>query len=277
MRKQNEMGLLKLLRVGVMQLSIEPGNREANQNKVEYWLEKHYTKSEHTTAIVLPELWDVGYALSQKESVADIEGKIAADFLGKLAKKYNVWFVGGSVLVKNDRGFSNRAQVINPDGNLIASYDKVHLIKLMDEDKHFSRGEKDCRFAIDNVMCGCIICYDLRFCEWVRGYAINGTQVLFISAEWPSPRIEHWRALIIARAIENQMYVVACNGTGSSGNYTYGGNSLIVDPWGKIIFEGGKDEEFAFFVIDIEEVKKVRSFLTVFEDRIPSLYFNNKQ
>ena len=270
------MELFILLRVGIMQIDIETGNREANQNKVIAWLDKCYTKSEYTTAIILPEIWDVGYALSVKESVGDPEGKIAADFLGKLAKKYNVWFIGGSVLAKNDEGFSNRALVINTSGELIASYDKVHLIRLMHEDKHFLRGKKDCRFIIDNILCGCMICYDIRFCEWVRSYAINGTEVLFVSAEWPESRIDHWRALIIARAIENQMYVIACNRVGTSDNLSFGGNSLIVDPWGKIIFEGGKKEEFAFFVIDKEEVKKARSFLTVFEDRIPELYFKEK-
>jgi len=261
-----------LLRVGIMQFSIEAGNREANQNKVTAWLEKHYTKSLYTTAIVLPEIWDVGYTLREKESIGDVEGKIAIDFLGKLAKEYNIWFVGGSVLVKNDRGFSNRAQVINPNGELIASYDKVHLIRLMDEDKHFLRGEKDCHFLIDGIKCGCVICYDIRFCEWIRGYALNGATVLFVSAEWPESRIDHWRALIIARAIENQMYVIACNRTGTSLNLAYGGNSLVVDPWGKILFEGGKEEQFAYTVIDPGEVNKVRSFLTVFQDRVPKLY-----
>jgi predicted amidohydrolase len=267
------MEMKELIRVGVMQISIETGNREANQKKVADWLDKCYTKSEYTTAIILPEIWDVGYALSIKESVGDIEGKMAADYLGKLAKKYNVWFIGGSVLAKNDRGFSNHAQVISPNGEYVTGYNKVHLIKLMDEDKHFLRGDKDCRFLVDDIKCGCVICYDVRFCEWIRGYAINGTEILFVSAEWPEPRIAHWRALVIARAIENQMFVVACNTTGVSENYNFGGNSLIVDPWGKVIFEAGQEEEFVFSLIDTEEVKKARSFLTVFEDRIPELYF----
>ena len=262
-----------MIRAGIMQIDIEIGNREANQSKVSEWLKKYYTKSEYTTVIILPELWNVGYALSQKELVCDDEGKIAAHFLGKLAKEYNVWFVGGSVLTKSRGAFFNRAQVINPCGELIASYDKVHLIRLMSEDVHFSRGDKDCRFLIDNVKCGCVICYDLRFCEWIRGYGVNGTEVLFISSQWPESRIDHWRALIIARAIENQMYVVACNRVGISENLSFGGNSLIVDPWGKIIFEGGKSEEFAFSVIDTDEVKKVRSYLTVYEDRVPELYY----
>ncbi|MCL1876386.1 MAG: carbon-nitrogen family hydrolase [Synergistaceae bacterium] len=257
-----------------MQIRIETGNREANQNKVSAFLDMHYTKSEYTTAIVLPEIWDVGYALSNKESVGDSEGVIAADFLGKLAKKYNVWFVGGSVLAKSERGYFNRALVINPNGELIATYDKVHLISIMDEDKHFQRGNKDCRFLIDNIKCGCVLCYDIRFCEWVRGYALNGTEVLFVSAEWPEPRIDHWRALLIARAIENQMYVVACNMTGTTEKYNFVGKSLVVDPWGKIIYEAGKEEEFAFFAINTEEVKKVRSFLPVLKERVPELYFN---
>jgi predicted amidohydrolase len=256
-----------------MQISIVTGDRVANQNKIAGYFDKYYMKSEYTTTVVLPEIWDVGYALSKKESVGDAGGKIAADFLGALARKYNVWFVGGSVLAKSDKGYVNRAQVINPKGELIAVYDKVHLIRLMDEEKHFTRGDKDCRFIMDDTKCGCVICYDIRFCEWIRGYALNGTEVLFVSAEWPEPRISHWRALLIARAIENQMYVVACNMTGATESYNFVGNSLIVDPWGKIIFEAGKEEEFVFSLIDTEEVKKARAFLPVFENRIPELYF----
>lgn len=262
-----------MLRVGIMQINVETGNREANQNKVAAFLDKYYTKSEYTTAIILPEIWDVGYALSNKESVGDTDGLAAASFLGKLAREHNIWFVGGSVLAKSSRGYFNRALVINPSGELTASYDKVHLISIMDEDKHFQRGNKDCRFSIDGVLCGCVICYDIRFCEWVRGYALNGTEVLFVSAEWPEPRIEHWRALLIARAIENQMYVVACNMTGATEKYNFVGKSIIVDPWGKIIYEAGKEEELALSLIDTEEVEKARSFLPVFKERVPDLYF----
>jgi len=262
-----------LLRVGIMQINILTGNRDANQNKVAAMLDRYYTKSEHTTTIILPELWDVGYSLSNKESLGDIDGKIAVDFLGDLARKYNVWFTGGSVLAKSGKGFPNRAQVINPKGELIASYDKVHLIGLMGDDVHFLRGNKDCRFLIDNIECGCVICYDIRFCEWIRSYALNGTEVLFISAEWPEPRKDHWRALVIARAIENQMYAVACNMTGASGELNFMGGSLIVDPWGKVIYEAGEKEELIFTLIDKDEVKKAREFLPVFKDRVPELYF----
>ena len=125
---------------------------------------------------------------------------------------------------------------------------------------------------LEGVKAGCVICYDIRFCEWIRTYALKGTEVLFVSAQWPSARADHWRTLLRARAIENQMYVVACNRCGVSEETHFGGGSMILGPKGEIYFEGGAGEEAAFAAIDLDEVAKTRNFLTVFEDRVPEIY-----
>ena len=260
------------LRVGVLQLDISAGDREHNFRKVKDWMGSFYVPSDLTTAIVLPELWSTGYALDRAEELADPEGAEAAEFLGEIAKEYGVWFAGGSVLASTKEGFVNRAQVINPQGDLAAWYDKVHLFRLMGEDKRLVGGEKSCLFGLEGVRAGCVTCYDIRFCEWVRTYALKGAQVLFISAEWPTARVDHWKTLLRARAIENQIYIAACNRCGTSGKTPFPGASMILGPRGEVYFEGEDREQIAFATIELDEIKEARELITVFEDRRPELY-----
>ena len=260
------------LRVGVLQIDISTGDRDHNFRKVKDWMASFYVPSELPTAIVLPELWSTGYALDRASELADPEGTETAAFLGEIAVKYGVWFTGGSVLASTRDGFVNRAQVINPQGDLAAWYDKVHLFRLMGEDERLAGGNKTCIFDIEGVTAGCVICYDIRFCEWVRTYTLKGAQALFISAQWPTARVDHWRTLLRARAIENQIYIAACNRCGTSGNTRFPGASMILGPRGEVYFEGDDGEQFAFATIEFDEIREAREQITVFDDRRPELY-----
>jgi len=265
-------GGLLMLRIGLAQIDIALGKREENYRRVRNWMEQYFTPSSLATAIVLPEIWDVGYALEEGERLADPQGSGAAAFLAGLAKEYGVWFAGGSVLAKSGAGNVNRAQVIDPTGRLVTQYDKVHLIPLMNEDRYLKAGNSEGLFEIEGVCAGCVICYDIRFCELLRLYAIKGAKVLFVSAEWPQIRIDHWKALLRARAIENMMYVVACNRVGTSKETLFGGSSMVIDPWGEVLYEGGSGEEGVFVEIDPGKVQSIRDHLQVFRMRRPELY-----
>lgn len=259
------------LRVGFLQFDVILGDRERNRSTLERLLDR-IPSAEIPTVLAIPELWDVGYALTRAGELADAEGKNAAEYLGMLAKKHHVWFAGGTVLASIRNGFSNRALVVNPAGDLIEHYDKAHLIRLMDEDKYFVPGRRACLFSVGDIRCGVVTCYDIRFCEWLRTYALGGAKILFVGAEWPTSRIDHWETLLRARAIENQMYVVACNRCGRTGESAFGGKSMIIGPKGEILSRSGENEEIGVAEIDTEEVDKVRRFLTVFDDRVPELY-----
>ena len=260
------------IRVGILQFDIALGDRERNRETLRRSLTSSLTPSELPTVVVVPEIWDVGYALADSDKLADLEGGGNAAFLGGIAREQGIWFVGGSVLASTPKGFVNRAQVIDPQGQVVDYYDKAHLIRLMDEDKYFVPGRRMCRFDFAGVQAGCVICYDIRFCEWVRAYAVKGAEVLFVSAQWPLSRIEHWEALLRARAIENQMFVIACNRCGTTGKTRFGGRSMILGPGGETLFRAGDGEEAAFVEIETGEVAKTRAFLTVFKDRVPELY-----
>lgn len=261
-----------MLRAGVAQIDIKIGDRAANYRNVEDWMKRYHTPSEWETVVVLPEIWDVGYVIDEADKYGDPDARSAIDFLGSLARKYNVWFAGGSVLANTKEGAVNRALVIDPKGECVNHYDKVHLIPLMNEDRYLKSGDRECHFEVGGVTAACLVCYDIRFCEWMRLNAVHGAKVFFISAEWPTIRIDHWIALLKARAIENMMYIVACNRVGNSQNTDFGGHSFVLDPWGTVLYEGGDKPDGVFVEMDTEKVQKIREHLKVFSVRRPELY-----
>ena len=261
-----------MLHAGLAQIRICIGDRARNQERVREWMAV-CKRGPHPTVVVLPEIWDVGYALDRKDELADEEGREAALFLGGLARQYGVWFVGGSVLARTASGIVNRAQVVDPSGRLVAWYDKIHLVPMLDEPLHLVGGNARCIFSIAGTTACCAVCYDLRFCEFIRRCALDGAKVLFVSAEWPEERIEHWSVLLRARAIENMMYVVACNRVGASGGIRFGGASMVIDPWGVVLHQGSADaEEDAFVSFDPAVADQARTYLQVFDMRKPELY-----
>jgi omega-amidase len=117
---------------------------------------------------------------------------------------------------------------------------------------------------------GLAICYDLRFPEMFRKYALQGVKMVLIPAEWPSRRIEHWRVLLRARAIENQMFVVATNCVG--GSDPIGGHSAVIDPWGQVIIEGEQEQVLLTTEIDLDVVNQVRERIPVLKEVRPDIY-----
>lgn len=266
---------MPVLRLAIIQMPLEIGDRKTNFAKLEKMLADNWTDSEYSTVVILPEIWDVGYIIEKAETYGDRDAAEAASFLGGLAKKYKCWFVGGSVLALTDQGAANRAMVVNPSGEYIAYYDKAHLIALMDEDKYLVGGNGRTHIKVDGVDLGLSICYDLRFPEWQRLYSVEGSELLVFSAEWPTSRIEHWKIMLQSRAVENTCYVAGCNRVGTTGNTPFGGASMVIDPWGEVLYQGGDDEEFKFVEIDSAKVTKAREFIKVFDARRPELYREN--
>ena len=117
-----------------------------------------------------------------------------------------------------------------------------------------------------------VICYDIRFPEWLRKQMAKGSQLLVVPAQWPSSRIMQWKILLQARAIENQAYVVAVNRTGEGLLDTFNGHSLVIDPLGKVVFEADAQEGVSVVTIDLEAVESVRGQIPVFADRRLDLY-----
>lgn len=258
--------------IALLQMDVAFGQPEQNREKVRRMAERVAQWEEHTDIAVLPELWDTAYDLERLTDIADKNGEQAKRLLSDTARALKGYVIGGSVAEQLDHDIYNTMYVFDHNGQEAARYSKVHLFRLMQEEKYFSPGEKPGLFLIDGHLCGSVICYDIRFPEWIRTYALFGTKVLFVSAQWPHPRLNHWRQLLIARAIENQMYVVACNRVGTGGKSVFCGHSMVINPWGEVIAEGTEEEEIITAQIDLSLVDEVRGRIPVFEDRIPELY-----
>ncbi|EUJ40637.1 carbon-nitrogen family hydrolase [Brochothrix campestris] len=222
--------------------------------------------------IVLPEMWNTGYALSDLAMLADVGGEQTKRFLSQLAQQLKVNIIGGSVAVKEEKGFYNRTYVMNRSGELVSQYDKVHLFGLMAEDEYMQAGKTDHVFTIDGITQSSLICYDLRFSEWVRQQALQDAHIIYVPAQWPEPRLHHWRTLLQARAIENQCFIVGVNVAGSNPANTFAGHSLIINPWGEIIAEADESDSILQAEIQLEAVAQARGRIPIFADRRPDLY-----
>ncbi len=117
-----------------------------------------------------------------------------------------------------------------------------------------------------------MICYDLRFPELSRALAVAGARLLLVPAQWPVRRLEAWLLLARARAVENELFVAACNRVGADGDALFPGHSMVVDPWGRALVEGDDREGLLIARADLREIQKARRYLTVFEDRRPEAY-----
>lgn len=258
------------MKIACVQMDIAFGNPGKNFAAVESLTKE--AANEGADVVVLPEMWNSGYALTSLDRLADHEGEETKTLLNSLAKNYNMNIVGGSVSTKKNGEFYNTMFVVNRNGDVVAEYDKAHLFKLMDEHLYLKPGHKVNLFKLDDVDCGGVICYDLRFPEWIRAHTLQGAKIMFIPAEWPKKRIDHWQLLLQARAIENQCYVVAVNRVGSDPNNEYNGHSMVIDPWGELLVYQQQGEGIYYTEIDIDKVDRVRKTIPVFQDRRTDLY-----
>lgn len=257
------------MKIGCIQLNVRFGKVDENFERAESFIRQAANKG--AEIIVLPEMWNTGYALEKLKELADVNGERTKAFLSKLSNELSVHIVGGSVAVRRGEEFYNTMYTYNKNGELVGEYSKAHLFRLMDEHLYLQAGNEMNRFALGELEAAGVICYDIRFPEWLRAHALQGAKVLFIPAQWPTPRIDHWKTLLQARAIENQCFVIAVNRIANKVE-NFNGQSMIIQPWGEVLWEGEEDEELAIIDVDFSIVDEVRTRIPVYEDRRPSLY-----
>ncbi|AOZ91285.1 carbon-nitrogen family hydrolase [Paenibacillus crassostreae] len=261
------------LQIALIQMSIHIGEPDLNERHVTSLMEEAVTQNPKVDILVLPELWNTGYALDKLREIADAGGEYSKGWLSSFAKKHQVMIVAGSIAESNAGQVSNTMYVFDQQGEVIANYSKIHLFRLMNEEKYIVPGQQLVTFdVLPECRAGVAICYDIRFPEMARSLALNGAEILFIPAEWPHPRLHHWRTLLMARAIENQMYVIACNTVGGNGDTTFFGHSMIIDPWGEVVVEGGESEEIIIGEVTLSLIAEVRNRIPIYRDRRPELY-----
>ncbi|MBU7042832.1 MAG: carbon-nitrogen family hydrolase [Theionarchaea archaeon] len=248
------------MRISVIQMEIEDGNKKENIQKALSFIET--CKSDDF--VVLPELWSTGMALKDASTLAEPLTGYTISLLEECATKCGMYIIG-SILEKDSSHIYNTLHVVGPEG-LLGTYRKIHLFSLMKEDQYIHPGTQYSIFPTPAITVSGIICYDIRFPELSRALAIQGTQMLFVPAEFPRPREAHWKILLRARAIENQFFVIACNRTGKSKKYDFFGNSAIIDPWGTVLMEATDRECVLRCECTLESITTARETLPALKD-----------
>ncbi|MDO9507754.1 MAG: nitrilase-related carbon-nitrogen hydrolase [Thermovirgaceae bacterium] len=232
---------MKTITIHIIQSDVIWGNPEENISKMKARLD---SLPDGPSVVVLPELWTCSYD-NPRMREHSLSSPDALAMLMYASKKKGLSIVGGSMPCKDPSSGAmfNRCHVIDDTGSLKGSYDKGHLFPLLDEPIHFSPGDHPLLFDLYGITAAAAICYDIRFPEFIRSLALAGTDILFVPAQWPVPRIDHWTTLLRARAIENQIFVIGCNRCGEGGGDQYGGHSLAVAPDGIILTQCSESEE----------------------------------
>ncbi len=220
--------------------------------------------------VLLPELWVQGaFAFPTFAQTAQALDGPAVRALREAARDIGAWLHGGSFVERDaDGALHNTAVLIRPDGEVAATYRKIHLFGFDGgETTVLTPGTELVTADVDGTTVGLATCYDLRFPELFRALVDRGAQVFLLPAAWPAPRVAHWRLLAQARAVEEQAYVVAGNTAGEQGGLRMGGGSLVVDPWGVIVAEAGDGEEVLVADVDPDLVTRTRADFPVLPDR----------
>lgn len=246
---------------GFIQFDVKLGETEHNLAEVRKGLAAFTLQSPGLA--VLPELWAAGFDYPQMEAHADCTQELL-EVLREEAICYNIYIVGSLPEKKVEDGRTlifNTLYVVGPEG-VVGKIRKQQLFAPMDEDQYFTAGNDPRPVATKLGGLAGVVCFDLRFPDLARNQVAKGAQLLVVSAQWPASRREHWRVLLMARAIENQVFVVGCNRCGTSDEIEFGGHSMIVSPSGKVLAEAGTNPDNTTVMVDPDLLAGSRRLFT---------------
>ncbi|MBT7261802.1 MAG: carbon-nitrogen family hydrolase [Desulfobacula sp.] len=255
-------------KAGTVQFDVKSGQNETNLDTVLGHLAKLVSKK--VTLAVLPEMFSCSFDNESLSKHSIFTQKIL-ESLSLFAKKNRI-AIAGSLPEKEKDQIYNTMVFIDVDGKIKARYRKLHLFRLTGEHLYYTAGNKIVTIDTSFGKLGLMICYDLRFPELARSLCLADAQMILVSAQWPESRKEHWKTLIKARSIENQLFMVCSNRTGMEGDLKFPGMSMIVDPMGNILTETGSSETISFADINPGLVKKARTLIPCSKDRRKEIY-----
>ena len=228
------------MKVAFLQIPLHWESPEENRKSIEIYLEKADLGG--VDVLLLPETFTTGFSMKAVHLAEPIDGQ-TIQWLRETSAKYDI-SIAGSLMIKEGERVFNRFVWVDEHG-VHAEYNKKHLFGLGAEKELITAGEERSVFSYKNWAINLQICYDLRFPVWMRNQD-GDTDLILLVANWPSARSEAWRSLLVARAIENQCYVLGVNRVGTDGNgLSYNGDSMLVGPAGEIITDA-KDEVGVF-------------------------------
>jgi predicted amidohydrolase len=251
---------------GFLQFDVQSGEIEKNLSRVEEGLAQitAFHKQISPGIFVLPELWATGFAYDRLPALVEsIPGLL--EKMQELAAKYQI-IIAGSLPEYSNNNYYNTLFISDSAGGT-STYRKQRLFSPMEEDTFFTQGTNPRPIQTSLGPVAGLVCYDLRFPELLREQTALGVNLLVVPAQWPAARVNHWRILLQARAIENQMFVVAANRCGTTGDTTFGGHSMIVGPDGSILQEAGDGEEYNGAILDPSVADSAKSLFNTLPER----------
>lgn len=263
-----------IVKIGLLQYNTIWENMDSNLSKISEYCEK--ASKSGVKLLLLPEMSFSGFSMNTKDIASDRQEIIQAT--QKIAKENDIlmgfgWVENAEKDMKerdNNRKCKNHYSVVGKNG-IISDYCKIHPFSYSDEDKFFEGGTSLGLFELDGIRFGVAICYDLRFPDLFQLLSENA-HVIIVPACWPEKRVEHWKVLLRARAIETQSYILGINCVGDIGGIQYLGESCIVDPNGIVVAVAKMYSEEMLIYDLIDDVDYYRSIFPVRNDRRDDLY-----
>ncbi|MBA3830674.1 MAG: hypothetical protein H0X34_02030 [Chthoniobacterales bacterium] len=261
------------MKIAAAQIACVPGELKSNLHKIGQFAER--AKVAGVELVVFPEMADTGYVMPiiRASAMPWKEGAVPA--LQEMAQRLSLAIICG-VSEREDAAIYNSQVFVDAKGQIAGRYRKTHLFcaGAVDEKECFSPGDELSTVAWNGFRLGLSICYDLRFPEVYRRMAAEeNANVFIVSSAWPFPRLEHLRILTLARAIENQSYLVLANRVGTDDRLTFCGGSAIIDPDGAILAAASSEgEELVIAELSHERLRSVRERMAVFAHRRSNLY-----
>jgi predicted amidohydrolase len=260
------------MRIALAQFSINSNAFRENINKIESYAKR--ASEQKVDLLCLPEMCTTGFCWPELAAATE-QTKQGVSEIQAIARSSGLALCGSFLTGLNKSEAQNTLLYIEADGSIVASYAKVHLFKPLSEDNYLKPGDAIVTAQVKGARIGCSICYDLRFPELFRKCAKAGAELQILPAAFPKPRLNHWRALLQARAMENQNFIIATNQCGSGNandDIQYFGHSMLVHPSGEIIYEAGEEAELGIVDIDLSDLEQVRQRMHCLQDLRPELY-----
>lgn len=253
---------MSTLRFTLIQSHLHWEDSVANRTMFE---EKINGITEPMEIVVLPEMFNTGFSMQPNVCAETMDGDTVS-WMKRIAAEHKI-ILTGSLMIREGAHYFNRLVWMQPDSKF-GTYDKRHLFSYGGEDNKFTPGDKRLIAQVKGWKICTMICYDLRFPVWSRMATENDYDVLMYVANWPVKRIGAWKALLQARAIENQCYVIGLNRTGIDGNgLHYPGESCIIGPLGDIIYSKPEVEDIATIQLDKDVLNDIRASFPFQKDK----------
>ncbi len=232
--------------------------------------------------VILPEMFNCPYDNNKFREYAEEKGSSKTlKAISEAAEKFNIYIVAGSIPELKEGKLYNSSFILDRNGEIIGSHRKMHLFDIdipgkiiFKESENLSAGNQITVIETDICKIGVVICYDMRFPELLRIMTLKGAELIVIPGAFNmTTGPAHWETLIRARAVDNQLYMAAASPAKNEElSYVAYGNSMVVDPWGKILARAGEEEEIIYADIDLSRIKEVREELPVLKNRREDIY-----